>query len=264
LPPPLPPTLPTNTKNKYAAVTPKQEPTRRGMPLPSVPARRGSDQAITARVPVPQVLTQTQAITLEENFEEDSIPTREQLLRAASYVVIAQNGIRVPFGDLIRERKTIVVFIRHFWCPLCQDYMYSISRTVNPDAMRRAGVGLVVIGNGSPAMIKSYRHIFRSPFELYTDPTHKVYNALGMNLRTTNPGPDAERGEYVRHGLLGGIAMVVRNALRVGMPVWEKGGDVAQLGGEFVLGPGFTCSYAHRMKNTRAHAPIAEVLAAAG
>lgn len=65
-----------------------------------------------------------------------------------------------------------------------------------------------------------------------------MYNALGMNLRSTNPGPDHERGEYVKHGIIGGIAMVVRNALRVGMPVWEKGGDVAQLGGEFVLGPG--------------------------
>lgn len=65
-----------------------------------------------------------------------------------------------------------------------------------------------------------------------------MYNALGMTLRTTDPGPDHERGAYVRHGLVGGIAMVVRNALRVGMPVWERGGDTAQLGGEFVLGPG--------------------------
>ena len=56
-------------------------------------------------------------------------------------------------------------------------------------------------------------------------------------MRSTNPGPEYERGDYVRHGLFGGIAMVVRNALRVGMPVWEKGGDVAQLGGEFVFGP---------------------------
>ena len=32
--------------------------------------------------------------------------------------------------------------------------------------------------------------------------------------------------------------MVVANAVRVGMPIWEKGGDPAQLGGEFVFGPG--------------------------
>lgn len=32
--------------------------------------------------------------------------------------------------------------------------------------------------------------------------------------------------------------MVWKNALRVGMPVWEKAGDSTQLGGEFVFGPG--------------------------
>ena len=73
---------------------------------------------------------------------------------------------------------------------------------------------------------------------MFTDPTTRVYRALGMTRRTHDGGPESHRGEYVRHGLVGGIAMVVRNALRVGMPVWERGGDTMQLGGEFVLGPG--------------------------
>lgn len=73
---------------------------------------------------------------------------------------------------------------------------------------------------------------------MYTDPSLRVHTALGMTRRTTDPGPESQKGAYVRHGLLGGIAMVVRNALKVALPVWEKGGDVTQLGGEFVLGPG--------------------------
>ncbi|OBZ72102.1 Thioredoxin-like protein AAED1 [Grifola frondosa] len=197
-------------------------------------------------------------------FDEHALPSAEQLTRAASLYVVAQNGLRVQFGDLFRDRKTVVCFIRHFWCPLCQDYMYSISRSVDPDALKRDGVDLVIIGNGSPGMIKAYRQIFHTPFALYTDQSLRLHAALGMTLRTTDAGPDTERGEYVRHGLIGGIAMVVRNALRVGMPVWEKGGDIAQLGGEFVFGPGLTCTYAHRMRTTRAHAPILHVLAAAG
>ena len=32
--------------------------------------------------------------------------------------------------------------------------------------------------------------------------------------------------------------MVIVRAFKVGMPVWEKGGDIGQLGGEFVFGPG--------------------------
>ena len=80
--------------------------------------------------------------------------------------------------------------------------------------------------------------IFRTPFTFYTDPTLRLYKALGMTLRLMEPKSQRKRGGYVRHGSVGGIAMVFKNALRVGMPVWEKAGDFTQLGGEFILGPG--------------------------
>lgn len=141
-------------------------------------------------------------------------------------------------------------------CAMDQDYMYSIAKNVDYAALKRAGTELIIIGNGAPGMIKSYRSrlfytlhsrifadflfidIFRMPFQLYTDPSLRLYNALGMTKRTNDIGPEFEKGEYVRHGLVGGIAMVVRNALKVGMPVWEKGGETSQLGGEFIFGPG--------------------------
>ena len=47
-----------------------------------------------------------------------------------------------------------------FRCHSCQDYMYSISKKVDTEALRHAGVTLTVIGNGSPGMIKSYRREF--------------------------------------------------------------------------------------------------------
>lgn len=252
-------------------------------------------------------------------FDEYAIPSRDQVNHAGSLFVVAQNGLRVEFSNLFQNRRTVVCFIRHFWyvppmrtqgaylevtqsrCPADQDYMYSIMRSVNAEDLKRAGIDLVIIGLGSPSMIKSYRResgpphvqlvlniytseIFRSPFSIYTDPTLRVHSALGMTKRTQDTGPDEERGEYIRHGPLGGLAMVVKNAIRVGMPVWERGGDVTQLGGEFVLGPGYAshsstlhsrrlliylccrpiCSYAHRMRTTRSHAPIQHILFDAG
>lgn len=132
--------------------------------------------------------------------------------------------------------------------------MVSVSRNVSPTLLRKAGVELVIISNGAHEMIHSYRseyqiptpyarfrnsylpqEIFRMPFALYTDPGHQVYNALGMTLQTTESGP---RGSYVRHGLVGGIGMVLVNAVKVGMPIWKSGGEISQLGGEFILGPG--------------------------
>lgn len=67
----------------------------------------------------------------------------------------------------------------------------------------------------------------------------RVHRALGMaNLRNMKPKSPVKQGSYIRHSKVSGLAMVLSNALRVGMPILEKGGDPAQLGGEFILGPG--------------------------
>jgi hypothetical protein len=200
------------------------------------------------------------------------LPTHEQLARAASLLVIAESGVRVPFGSLFAKQRTIVIFIRHFWCPLCQDYMSSVRSFANPDVLMSPSslspdggspTKLVIISNGSPAMISKYRQIFRMSFDMYTDPTLAVYSALGMGRGKQDAdypvcsanmermlkeptvldkqGKDSAIGDggYVKHGVMGGIVMVALRALKVGMPVWENGGDAAQLGGEFVFGPGY-------------------------
>ncbi|KAF8628034.1 hypothetical protein AX15_004149 [Amanita polypyramis BW_CC] len=226
---------------------------------------------------------------------EWALPTQEQLMLAASLLVIAESGVRTTFGSLFEKQRTIVIFIRHFWCPLCQDYMSSVRSFVRPDVLYPpATLGaedggqtkLVIISNGSHAIISKYRQIFHMPFDMYTDPTLAVYTTLGMGRGSdgVHPmcspmagGPSGEptganvqkkgngpcNGGYVKHGTMGGIIMVVVRALKVGMPVWEKGGNVAQLGGEFVFGPGLTCSYAHRMQSSKGHAPIQDVVKAA-
>jgi len=116
---------------------------------------------------------------------------------------------------------------------------------------------LVIIGNGAYTLISKYKQIFGMEFNVYTDPTLAIYSALGMGMMGTTRMRDekilrtelgkekesedskkAKEGSYVKHGLMTGIALVVMRALKVGMPVWEKGGDIGQLGGEFVLGPG--------------------------
>jgi hypothetical protein len=79
--------------------------------------------------------------------------------------------------------------------------------------------------------------VFQLPYALYTDPTLSLHRALGMTLRTLDPGPDEERGDYVSHGTLVGTALVLKRALIDGGGI-GKAGDMKQLGGELVLGPG--------------------------
>ncbi|KAF8905085.1 AhpC/TSA antioxidant enzyme-domain-containing protein, partial [Gymnopilus junonius] len=207
--------------------------------------------------------------------KEWSLPTVQQLAHAAYLPVTCEDGSQVSFGSLFEKTRTIVVFIRHFWCPLCQDYMASLKSIVKPEMLfawpadgddgegdlTSRLVSFVVIGNGAPGMIQKYRQMFGLPFKVYTDPSLAIYQALGMER---DGHPHVESGSYVKHGVMSGIAMVVGRAIKVGMPVWERGGDVDQLGGEFIFGPGLKCSFAHRMLSPRGHAPIGDVLTAAG
>ncbi|KAI0029277.1 hypothetical protein K488DRAFT_28548, partial [Vararia minispora EC-137] len=191
-----------------------------------------------------------------------------QLAAAAQMIVFRENGMPVPFGELWRTRRTVVIFIRHFWCPSCQDYLISVMRDVDHAKLQRSGIQLVVVGCGPFNLIKSYRHIFRLPYQVFVDPSanQQLYSTLGMGTLLPSPARKSggrEGGEYARHGPVGGHVMVWKNALRTGMPIWAKGGDPAQLGGEFVLGPGIHCAYVHRMRHTRGHAPILDVLSAA-
>jgi hypothetical protein len=89
--------------------------------------------------------------------------------------------------------------------------------------------------------------IFRLPYEIFVDalPGQMLYCTLGMGHIPT--GTQKVRcltnhsvGTYVRHGSVSRLAMVIAHVLRVGMPVWERGRDASQLGGEFVLGLRYT------------------------
>lgn len=81
--------------------------------------------------------------------------------------------------------------------------------------------------------------IFNLPYPVYTDPSRKIYRALNMTLRTLSGGPKSERGGYLEHNLTLGLARVAQNAIKARMPLYRYPGDFFQVGGEFILGPGY-------------------------
>lgn len=70
------------------------------------------------------------------------------------------------------------------------------------------------------------------------EPLVRTISPMATVTRRSIDNSNSNGSSYVKHGLMGGIGMVVMRALKAGMPIWENGGDIAQLGGEFVLGPG--------------------------
>lgn len=102
-------------------------------------------------------------------FSVDGIPSAAETAQATYIRVLNEDGTSISFGKILSggdsadaddKVKTIVCFIRHFLCPMCQDYMYSIGRNIDPEALERAGLRLVIVGNGGWQMIRSYRREF--------------------------------------------------------------------------------------------------------
>jgi hypothetical protein len=124
------------------------------------------------------------------------------------------------------------------------------------------------------------------PFPIYADPTKKLYDELGM-MRTLNLGA---RPDYQRRSVAVGILQSVRQGLSMlkGGKAFQ-GGDMQQVGGEFLFEPkematpihspldendakqlgmkgGYLggaeekrITWCHRMRNTRDHVEIPEL-----
>ncbi|KAJ3995771.1 hypothetical protein F5050DRAFT_1572894, partial [Lentinula boryana] len=209
------------------------------------------------------------------------VPTVSELETLLTLPLLDEHGQKIDFGDILNApakdsgKTVIVLFIRHFWCPLDQDYVQEvvdILRRLSEDDGKKAIPEVVIISNGSPALIAKYKEIFdlagkkgsNLKVKLYTDPTCRTYRILGMEnvgeacITSTHESPYKS---YVKHtSTIGGIASVVLRAIKVGMPIWEKGGAIKQLGGELDTGMQVACAFAHRMSDTQDHTPFGDVL----
>ncbi|EDL16237.1 RIKEN cDNA 1110018J18, isoform CRA_a [Mus musculus] len=59
-----------------------------------------------------------------------SVTERGQPLAAAvaELPVLDASGRRVTFGALFRERRAVVVFVRHFLCYVCKEYVEDLAK----------------------------------------------------------------------------------------------------------------------------------------
>ncbi|KAL8172940.1 UNVERIFIED_CONTAM: hypothetical protein K2H54_035301 [Gekko kuhli] len=67
----------------------------------------------------PPVTQQISRQSLWQNTGDEPVALRS----ASSRLVVDADGERIPFGALYEQQKTIVVFVRHFWCYACKEYV---------------------------------------------------------------------------------------------------------------------------------------------
>ncbi|KAH8808094.1 AhpC/TSA antioxidant enzyme-domain-containing protein [Xylogone sp. PMI_703] len=221
----------------------------------------------------------------------NDIPTQEMLREIEDLVVLDHEGRSIPFKDLYSglgaTRRVLMIFIRHFFCGNCQEFLRTLSTSISPSSLLSlpTPTSIVIIGCGSPSLIPMYIDETSCPYPIYTDPSQKLYDALGM-LRTLNLG---HRPEYQRRGTMAGVWESVVQGLKVikaGMALAP--GDMHQVGGELLFEPlereqkrqddritndnneeedssyddeveEKVVTWCHRMKNTRDHAELPEL-----
>ncbi|KII93005.1 hypothetical protein PLICRDRAFT_35174 [Plicaturopsis crispa FD-325 SS-3] len=188
----------------------------------------------------------------------------ETVAAAAELHILDANGHKVLFGSVYEDQKTILVFIRHFFCGNCQQYVTQLA-SVPQDAVSQAGVKVVVVGCGGWQPIKEYAETTGFRGEIYADPSRKLYHALGMTTETLATTPAGQpRRSYLTSSVLANALRSIWTGPMKNPTLIGKQGSLSQLGGDFVFGPGNQCSFAHRMQHTEDHIEVEDLMRSAG
>ncbi|XP_026634065.1 thioredoxin-like protein AAED1 isoform X3 [Microtus ochrogaster] len=132
----------------------------------------------------------------------------------ADLPVLDASGRRVSFGALFRERRAVVVFVRHFLCYVCKEYVEDLAKI--PKSFLRPFCKLT-----------GYSH------EIYVDPEREIYKRLGM--KRGEEISSSGQSPHIKSNLLSGSLQSLWRA--VTGPLFDFQGDPAQQGGTFILGP---------------------------
>ncbi|CAJ2502835.1 Uu.00g102290.m01.CDS01 [Anthostomella pinea] len=172
---------------------------------------------------------------------DNHLPSVQTLRKIEDYTVLDNDGKSHTFKSLYAShnvaRRVLIIFIRHFFCGNCQEYLRTLSASITPDNLLQLPVStfIAVVGCGSHELINTYIQETNCPFPVYADPTRRLYNELGM-VRTLAMGakPAYLQDRSVAHTVLSGIRQGLK---QVKSGLVTKMGDQRQVGGEFLFEP---------------------------
>ncbi|CZS88245.1 hypothetical protein WAI453_000671 [Rhynchosporium graminicola] len=170
----------------------------------------------------------------------DTLPTQETLKKVENHPILDQDGRSIPFKNLYTgpnvARRVLVIFVRHFYCGNCQEYIRTLTSSITPSSLLSLPTPtfIAIVGCGSPSLIPMWIDATSCPFPVYADPTKLLYSELGM-FRTLNMGnrPEYQRKDFLSL-MIGGFWQSM-SMVTSGQAL--KGGDMYQVGGEFMFEP---------------------------
>jgi AhpC/TSA antioxidant enzyme len=226
--------------------------------------------------------------------DQSKAPSPSVLDQAADCPIFTSNGEKVSFkslywAELGQRRRTLIIFIRHFFCGVCesllkyrmpaneskncQEYVRSLKAQIPPDSLP-SDLSIIIIGCGSHTLIPSYITETGCPYPIYTDPSKKLYDILGMHRSLSLGRKDPD---YIQHTLVAGMMKsFVQTVKRFPAGDALSGGDMRVNGGEFLFEvqgntavgtssqgnaglKDISVTWCHRMTNSRNHTEVEQI-----
>ena len=171
------------------------------------------------------------------------------LAAGARLVLLDLTGRHVRLSSSWRSRPAVLVFLRYFGCPMCQEHVVNLR---NDQDRFRGAASIVLVGQGDPEEGAAFVGRKRVPFDCLIDPDRSMYRAYGL-----------PRGTATQVFGFTAVTSVVRATLR---PETRHGtlhgGSLMQMPGTFVVDVAGIVRLAHRNR-TIADNPPNDVLLAA-
>ncbi|KAG0142489.1 hypothetical protein CROQUDRAFT_135552 [Cronartium quercuum f. sp. fusiforme G11] len=98
-----------------------------------------------------------------DQHSQHSLPDDLAISRVQRCLLKTETGVCTTFKEVIsRSPRTAVIFIRFFWCALCQTYVSKLSESLKDGSPARcrlqaSGTKVILIGTGNWRMMASYR-----------------------------------------------------------------------------------------------------------
>lgn len=158
------------------------------------------------------------------------------------------SGETVQLSSLWAEKPLLLAFTRHFGCTQCKEMLEEL--TAGKESIEKAGLGIVVVMQGSPEETGEFAKKFAPGLFVLADPERKAYQAYGL-----------ERGNLfqtvINPKVWSAISKSRKKGYQVELP--PAGQDARQMSGTFIIGRNGTIELPYYYDNIADH-PSLELL----
>ena len=167
----------------------------------------------------------------------------------AAVEVLDLDGTPHRVDSLWAQRPVLLLFVRHFACLFCREQVTELKQHFA--ALDQAGVGVAIIGSGSPHFARGFVSELGLTVPVYSDEKRAAYAAASLARGF---------GTLVHPGA---ALALVRALFACSKPSLAVKGDSQQQGGTFVVKPGGEVIFAYRSRYSGDHPKARELVAQA-